>query len=141
MSKLDKLVLKNIMTPLPYVAQPRDNLIQIREQMEIHNIRHLPVRDGSEIIGIISERDLALTRALSNHIVDEVAISARVICTPDPYVVDFQERIDVVLQYMAKHRIGSVIVTENDEMVGIITTTDVCRACGFFLQELFDEGG
>ena len=141
MSKLEKLVLRNVMTPLPYAAKPEDNLIKIREQMETHNIRHLPVRDGSQVIGMVSERDVALTLSLMTHVGEEVEVSAREICTPDPYCVDVEERFDVVLQYMAKHRIGSAIVTENHEMIGIITTTDISRVCGFFLQELFDEEG
>ena len=139
MNKLEKLVLSNIMTRLPYVAGPEENLIQVRKQMEAHNVRHLPVRDGNDIIGIISERDIALALSLVNAVDGEVEVSARDVCTPDPYCVDVSERFDVVLQYMAKQRIGSAIVTENSEMIGIITTTDISRVCGFFIQELFDE--
>ncbi|MCB0333884.1 MAG: CBS domain-containing protein, partial [Bdellovibrionales bacterium] len=83
--------------------------------------------------------DVSLSLSLTKHITDESSIRLSYFCFSDPYIIDAEERLDVVLNYMATHRIGSCLVTKNDELVGIITTTDICRVCGDFLKDFFDQ--
>lgn len=136
---MDKaLQLKNVMTPVPYRVSPEDPLKNAKQQMAEHNVRHLPVCSGDKIEGMVSERDVGLIVSLAKHVTDEEALLVRDVMSVAPYIVDASERLDKVLLYMGSQRIGSALITENDELIGIVTTTDVCRVCGQFLQEFFD---
>lgn len=45
----------------------------------------------------------------------------------DPWIVEPGTPLDQVLDKMADDRIGSVLVAEKGELVGIFTATDACR--------------
>ena len=139
-SMLDKIQLRYLMTPIPYNVSVDAPLTQVKQELDKHNVRHLPVMDGSEVVGIVSDRDISFALALAKHAVEEEQLTAGAVCTSDPYVVDVEERFDRVLSYMGKSRIGSAVITENGQMVGIITTTDVCTVCGEIIKELFEKG-
>ena len=48
----------SVMTPFPYCVQVDDSLVYAREVMVRHQIRHLPVKKGSLLVGVLSDRDL-----------------------------------------------------------------------------------
>jgi CBS domain-containing protein len=56
---------------------------------------------------------------------------------PQPYVVDVSTQLDVVLDHMATHHIGSALVTKRGRLVGIFTATDACRKYCEHLRSLF----
>jgi len=94
--------------------------------MQQHRIRHLPVVENGRVVGLISDRDLQVLRAL--HGVDPDDIHVSELMQGDPYVVGPDEPIQRVAHEMATRRIGSAVVVDNDEVVGIFTTTDALLA-------------
>ena len=42
------------MTPFPHFADAEQSVSAAREQMTAHGVRHLPVKDGGELTGIVS---------------------------------------------------------------------------------------
>ena len=133
-----RLMLENIMTPAPYCVSPEDPVGVAKKMMDTRNVRHLPVKKGPRIFGIISERDIALSLSLAKHIVDESNLRVADVCVGDPYTVDVNERLDTVLRYMSQNRIGSALVTRNAELVGIVTTTDIFRVGAEFFGDFMD---
>ncbi len=94
-------------------------------------IRHLPVLEGGRIVGLISDRDLRLaTPALGDpnraaalekiRIGDEMS---REITTADP-----EDPIEHAAMAMHERKIGCLPVVEGDELVGIVTASDVMAA-------------
>ena len=94
-------------------------------------IRHLPVMEGGRMVGLISDRDLrAATPALGDPnraaalqkilVGDEMS---REIATADP-----DDPVEQAAMTMHEKRIGALPVVEADELVGIITTSDVMAA-------------
>jgi CBS domain-containing protein len=59
------------------------------------------------------------------------------VLSDNPYVVDFHARLDEVAATMAKRGIGSAIVMRESKLVGILTTTDICRLLAETLQAFF----
>ena len=55
----------------------------------------------------------------------------------EPYAVDASTALDVVLEYMAAHQVGSAIVTKHGRLAGIFTATDACRIYCEHLRRLF----
>lgn len=135
---MQPLDIQSIMTPSPRFVSADDPLTKVQQEMEERSFRHMPVLIGEQIVGIVSDRDVTLALSLAGADGGE-ELTAADICTPEPYTVDIRTRLDEVLKYMGETKIGSVIVTSEDKMVGIITTTDVCRACGSFFEEYFQN--
>jgi len=96
-----------------------------------HEVRHLPVKEGDRLVGVLTDRDLkrALDPDLGLSPKDELFV--RDVSLPDAYTVDTNEPLDRVLEEMTSRHLGSVLVTSHGRLAGIFTATDACRVlCG-----------
>ena len=123
--------MRSVMTPFPYFVDAGESLLVARTLMVRHEVRHLPVKEGDRLVGVLTDRDLkrALDPDLGLPPKDELFV--RDVFMPDPYTVDTSEPLDRVLEEMATRHMGSVLVTSHGRLAGIFTTTDACRIlCG-----------
>jgi CBS domain-containing protein len=125
------------MTPFPCWIDIGDSLRRARGLMVEHQIRHLPVMQERSLVGVLSDRDLkrALDPTLGLPPEDELFV--RDAYVSDPYVVDSSTALDVVLEHMAAHHVGSALVTSHGRLAGIFTATDACRLYCDHLRKLF----
>lgn len=107
---------------------PHDtDLATARKRMADEGVRHLPVLQEGKLIGVLSERDVHLARAVLRDKADDTLVDD--VCAPVPYAVNADTPLSQVATAMATHRYGSAIITDKDDRVeGIFTTTDACRA-------------
>jgi acetoin utilization protein AcuB len=96
-----------------------------------HDIRHLPVLEGGKLMGVVSDRDLAMLETLKD--VDTAKLSVEEAMSTEVYSVAPEAPLEEVLRTMADRKYGSAVVMEGDKVVGIFTTVDVCRAFSEFL--------
>jgi CBS domain-containing protein len=129
----------SVMTPFPHYVELDDPIRRARELMLAHEVRHLPVLRGHTLVGILTDRDLkrSLDPDLGLSPRDELFV--RDIYRPEPYVVDASTPLDSVLEHMAAHHFGSVLVTKHGRLAGILTATDVCRVYCGHLRKLFPQ--
>ncbi len=130
--------IKAVMTPFPYSIDRAEPLDRAREMMERHDFRHLPVKDGARLVGVITDRDLRLIFEPRLGLPAELTAGD---VAHEAYVVDLNERLDNVLLLMAERHIGSALVVKEGRLAGIFTHTDACRRFGEFLRERFLEAG
>jgi acetoin utilization protein AcuB len=118
---------RSVMTPFPYFVEADDSLLAARALMVREGVRHLPVKQGDRLVGVLTDRDLK--RALDPDVglppKDELFV--RDVFVPDAYTVDTGEPLDRVLDAMVSRHMGSVLVTSHGRLAGIFTTTDACR--------------
>jgi len=133
--------IKTAMTAFPYSVQPGASLQQAIEFMRTHNIRHLPVADHGELLGLISDRDIKLVLGPDFVYPDPDKLTVADIMRPDTYTVDLEERLDCVLAHMAEHHIGSAVVTRHGKLAGMFTTSDACREFASHLRDQFRKSG
>ena len=131
----------SVMTPFPYWIDAGDSVRRARGLMVEHQIRHLPVMQGRSLVGVLSDRDLkrALDPTLGLPPEDELFV--RDAYVSDPYVVDSSTALDVVLEHMAAHHVGSALVTSHGRLAGIFTATDACWLYCDHLRKLFPTRG
>jgi signal-transduction protein with cAMP-binding, CBS, and nucleotidyltransferase domain len=123
-----------IMTrPLLTITSDRP-MLDANHLMETNHVRHLCISDGEEIVGMISVRDLVRyfidsdggpIRNLDNVFRPLSVLRALMQTTMETIV---RERtVQEAAQLMAEKRIGSLLVLEAGDMVGIVTETDLVR--------------
>jgi len=130
-----------VMTPFPWFIHIEDRLRHAEEVMAEHDIRHLPVTQDGQLVGVVSQRDIQLVES-STDPGERDGLQVRDACVLDAYVVDVGEPLDGVLLEMARRHIGSTLVVKHGKLAGILTVTDACRAFGHFLRACFpfDDG-
>jgi len=127
----------SVMTPFPYVVQVDESVRTARALMVEHEVRHLPVKDGSRLVGVLTDRDLKRALDPSLGLPPKEQLFVRDVFVPDAFVVDVGEPLDCVLDHMAMQHIGSALVTKHGRLVGIFTLTDAARLLCRHLRSLF----
>jgi acetoin utilization protein AcuB len=117
---------QNFMTLGPVVIGSDRPMAEAHRLMRERNIRHLPVVDGGLLVGLLSQRDLYLCETLDG--VDPASAPVREAMTQDPYAVGPDAALDEVAETMARRKLGSAVVVEHGEVVGLFTTVDALRA-------------
>ncbi len=118
--------IQKYMTTTPRVLAPDDTLSQAHRVMKELNIRHLPVCEGTKVVGVLSDGDLFRAESLSDA--DPDKLMAKDVMTGDPYTVSPQAPLDEVVQEMARKKMGSAVVVDNHKVVGVFTATDALVA-------------
>jgi acetoin utilization protein AcuB len=126
-----------VMTPFPHFIHVDDSLLVARAMMVEHEVRHLPVKDGDQLVGILTDRDLkrALDPDLGLPPKDQLFV--RDVFVSDAFVVNSAEPLDNVLEQLAARHIGSALVTKKGRLVGIFTLVDACRMFCEHLRAMF----
>jgi CBS domain-containing protein len=127
----DRTLASDIMSsPLLTIAPDRP-MIDASHLMETRRVRHLGVSDGTDIVGIISVRDLArhFMEATSGAVqaLNDVYRPLTVLMRNAIETIDARETVTAAARLMAEKQIGSVFVIEAGEIVGIVTETDIVR--------------
>ena len=134
---------RDIMQKKLVTISASERLSTVEDIMTLGHVRHMPVVQGGKLVGVVSERDLLRTSlsVLSEHRDEErraflhVVEIGRVMSTP-PIVVDPEASIDEAALVMAEKKIGCLPVLKGDELVGMLTETDVLRwVAGIPLEE------
>jgi acetoin utilization protein AcuB len=127
--------IESVMTAAPWYTQATDTLEHALEVMQCNHIRHLPVKEGNALVGVASQRDVALLLG-SSPLARHRSLTVRAACARDSYVVDVLEPLADVLLTLAERQIGSALVTRGGQLAGILTATDACRSFGLLLRSL-----
>jgi acetoin utilization protein AcuB len=118
------MLIRQWMTKNPVVIGPGEMMVEARRKMDKGNFRRLPVVENSQLIGIISDRDLRQHMGQLEHTrVDSVM--ARPVITVAPDML-----LDQAANLLVKHKVGGLPVMDGAKLVGIITAIDMLRAFG-----------
>lgn len=110
------------MTPLPHTIGAEQPLASASRRMGQLGVRHLPVVQGGVLCGLVSERDILF---LCSHTgIDPERTSVEEAMSSEPFVVGPEMPLGAVARSMSKRRIGCVVIVDDEEAVGILTTTD-----------------
>lgn len=126
------------MTPNPRVIEADQGAEAAYAEMKKLEVRHLIVVRNGELCGVLSERSLAPCRAFLRGAPGEIGPPLDSLCSGTPFVVAPDDPLDGVTEQMATRKIGSAVVVEDGEPVGIVTTTDLCRVLTALLRGELD---
>jgi CBS domain-containing protein len=100
--------------------------VEAARMLAAENVGSLPVVEGEELVGIVTDRDLVL-RVLAKDL-DPHKVPVADVCTESPTVVGPEDRLDAALQRMAQEQVRRLPVVEDGRLVGILAQADVARA-------------
>jgi len=124
---MKKTTIREYMTPAPHTIGADQTLTVASEVMQKYKIRHLPVLRGGHVVGIVSERDIALVSGLPS--VDPAQVTVEDAMSEQVYSVGAGTPLDEVAATMAAHRYGAaLIVGEREQVIGVFTTVDALHA-------------
>jgi len=126
----------------PIVLKKGDSLKVASRLIKVHRIRHLPVVDeNNHLIGIVADRDVKKASAsdattLDIHelfyLLDRIGVDE--IMTKKVVTVGPELPLEQAAKILHDRKFGCLPVLENNELVGIITTSDVLE----FIMDAMD---
>lgn len=117
--------IKEVMTPNPHSIAENSSLEEARKMMQELGIRHLPVRNGISLTGILTERDIDFASRVDRLALDELKVKDAF--TSEPYEVTPQTKVSEVARTMGHRGIGCALVVEKENVIGIFTGVDACK--------------
>jgi acetoin utilization protein AcuB len=129
----------SMMTPFPHSIEASHTIHEAQAIMGSEGIRHLPVTSEGRLVGIISDRDLKLAFALAGSSQAEETLHVGDVCNLEAYIVEYNTPAVDVVMHMAEIRVGTALITRSGKLVGIFTTTDVCRNYAELLKMAYPD--
>jgi CBS domain-containing protein len=114
---------KDIMSSEVVTVEPDDTVEQAAKLMEMYNVGSIPVCEGEQVIGIVTDRDIALRSvAHGNNIrrqrVRDVMSGNPVVGTPD---MDAHEAAGL----MSRRQVRRLPIVQDNALVGIVALGDI----------------
>lgn len=114
--------LSRYMTPKPLTISPQAPLADAHRIMRQHAIRHLPVVDAERIVGLVSIHDLHLLETFPG--VDLLDTTVEDAMSTEVYTASPNDEVASVVEHMADHKLGCVVITSGAGVQGIFTSVD-----------------
>ncbi len=120
------ITIDELMTTDLCVLGPDACLRDIHILMHNKNIRHVPIVEGGELLGIVSHRDLMLATPIS-------AENYTKVYSETPAVQIMRSGVETVTPstdartaalILERYKIGCLPVVDGDQLVGIVTSSD-----------------
>ncbi len=119
---LEGIKVKEIMTPEVRTVAPATSVGEIMEVMFQNKHMGYPVTDGAKLLGIITFHDISRANKEDNKKQVTEFMSRNLIITSP------EEPLNDALAKLSQANVGRLPVVENNQLVGIISRTDIMRA-------------
>lgn len=138
------MVVEDVMTEAPVTVQSSTSIRKVIATLFESDFRHLPIVDGDQLVGIVSDRDLRAFLAPSmlelekpEEVQKRLAQPVSTVMNADVVSVTSETDLADVIEMMIDQKVGAIPVVRPDtqELVGIVSYVDVLRAA----QEFFED--
>jgi CBS domain-containing protein len=117
---------KDIMTPTPHCCSPNDTVQQVARAMRDNDCGAIPVVKAGKVIGIVTDRDLAV-RVLAEGKGSDARVEDFI--TPNPACSGADDDVRDVEKLMTDNQVRRVpIVTADGSCIGIVAQADLALA-------------
>jgi CBS domain-containing protein len=117
---------QDVMSTRPRCVSPDTPVTEAAELMESEDVGSLPVLEGDELAGMITDRDIVI-RAIARG-KDPRGMPVREVSTRDVVAVRGDEDLSEALKLMASHQVRRLpVVDESNHLVGVLAQADVAR--------------
>jgi CBS domain-containing protein len=114
---------KDLMTSSVVSLNSNDSTKKAAELMKEHNIGSVPVCQDGKVIGIVTDRDIALRTVGDGK--DAKTVTVRDIMCSNPVLGTPDMSIDEASRIMSERQIRRLPVVDNNNLVGILALGDI----------------
>lgn len=123
------------MTSQLHTAKANDSLLKAEQIFEKHHLRHLPVVKGKHLVGIMSKTDLLKMKFADKFEAEDASVDLAIfdmlqvghVMRERVVTIQPDQKIVEAAQILTTEDFNALPVVENDELVGIVTSTDIMR--------------
>ena len=122
------MIVGDIMVKKVHTVGPGDSLKKAQELMVRHQIRHLPVVMGRELMGIITESDIRgafIDKRPQGASLTPSRMKVRDHMTINPMVVVPETPVEDAALIIYRNKIGALPVVRHQRLVGIVSIMDL----------------
>ncbi|MDH5365790.1 MAG: CBS domain-containing protein [Cyclobacteriaceae bacterium] len=128
-------LVSHIMTTDVFKVNLSDSLYKVKSMLEKKHIRHLPVVSNHKLKGIISLTDILRISFGSNFGDNQKEVDTAIfdmltieqVMNSNPRTITSKQSIKEVAEILTKEEFHALPVVDDDELVGIVTTTDIVK--------------
>jgi CBS domain-containing protein len=136
------LTVEELMTREVVTLEADDALIQVDDLLKRHHIRHVPVVQGRQLVGMVSHRDLIRALARQPAGKGPHSLSVKDVMTSDVESVLLHASASEAIEKLLDRRFGALpVVDEQGELVGIVSECDFLRLAHRLLKEREESAG
>ena len=118
--------IRELMTQNPATLSTGSTIVDAARLMRDKNTGIAPVTDGDRLVGVITDRDIAIEVVAQG--MDPQSTKVDQIASQNLVTIDPQQDLDEALRLMAQHQVRRLPVVEEDgRLVGILAQADVAR--------------
>ncbi len=115
---------KDVMTRDVEVIHPNATVAEAAEKMQALDVGPLPVCDGDQLMGMITDRDITVRATAAGQ--DPRLARVQEVMTPDVLYGFADQDVREAAQIMEQHQIRRLVVLDHDKrLVGIVSLGDL----------------
>lgn len=122
---MSNATVRDAMTPAPSSIESGESAIEAARMMMAEDVGSLPVVNGGELVGMVTDRDLVVHLMAKDLDPNKVRVSE--VCSEDPVVATPDEPLEAALARMAAQQVRRLPVVTDGRLVGILAQADVAR--------------
>lgn len=117
-----------IMTREVDVVHPNDSLQKTAQKMRDRDVGFLPVYEGDQLLGVVTDRDIAV-RALANGVSADAKLGRDYITSPTISCFDDQN-VEDAARLMELHQVRRLLILSrlDNRLVGVVSLSDLAAA-------------
>ena len=137
--------IRDVMTSNPCTIDANESVAYAAKMMRDEDVGRAPIVEGDKLIGMLTDRDIAVRVAAQGRDPDQVKV--RDVASKQLVTIDPQQDLDEALRMMAKHQVRRLPVVEEDgRLVGVVAQADIARegddeTTGRLVEEISESGG
>ena len=128
------MLVRDVMTRNLITVDPETSFTDALKIMRENRIRRLPVLEDGKLVGIVTEKDILYASPSKATTLDVWELhyllnklKVREIMTRDVVTIQEDTPVEEAAKIMADNKIGALPVVKGNELVGIITETDIFK--------------
>jgi CBS domain-containing protein len=115
---------KDVMSPSPFSCAPEDTLDRVAKLMRDHDCGFIPVCQGSELVGVITDRDITCRAvALAKN---PSTLRVRDFMSKPVFTVKEDDETQAAIELMEAKQVRRLpVLSRKNEVIGVIAPSDL----------------
>jgi CBS domain-containing protein len=127
-----RLKIKDIMTDTVAFVSPNTTVVETAQLMQKHDIGAMPVCEGSNIVGIVTDRDIVVRNVAHNK--DPKITQVRDVMTSQVKTVTSDTELSQAATMMSQGQVRRLPVVDNNRLVGMISLGDLATQAKYDVE-------